>query len=325
MIDQELRQFVEQDLRYQSILDRFQHITFPGHEIAKQLYSFVFHADFEFYSHFIGRFDCQFLKPPETLLEGIAEGFGGHCLEKNPALKYLFEQADFEKVDYVFGGSIRGSNRPFNVTKAESRGICSWASGEALPQTLHCSVVLTVEGQDYLFDPNNGRMGPIITTPEETEMLLRNDDKAYYEMYNGRMYYQRIPHRFHEQILNINKGDEVFGLHMAERLGLMAKNNFDIIVTTIDNGEDALRRWWQSPYLRDVIVVGNDFEFLIGQEEALPGIDTRLALNLAEARTRINEIGLRVDGYPRYLAVRIFSRNWWEMSRLSTWAIPVEE
>ena len=78
-------------------------------------------------------------EPPDLLEinDKISPGLArvvNHCLEKNPALKYLFEQADFEKVDYVFGGSIRGSNRPFNVTKAEQRGICSWASGEALPQ-----------------------------------------------------------------------------------------------------------------------------------------------------------------------------------------------
>ncbi len=45
-------------------------------------------------------------------------------------------------------------------------------------------------------------------------------------MYNGKMYYQRVPHRYHESILSCNKGDDVFGLMMAERLGVMAQRQF---------------------------------------------------------------------------------------------------
>ena len=319
MIAPEVSKYIETDSRFYAIAERFAHVEFPRHEIAKRIYSAVFHADFEFYSHFVGRFDCQYQKPPELFLEGLLEGFGGHCMEKNLALKYLLLEAGFDDVDCVFGGSIRGSHRPFDSRKADEVGIGSWISGYALPQILHCSILLRVMGKEYIFDPNNGRMGPVITTPEETEQLLRDEDKSYYEMYNGKMYYQRVPHRYHEQILQVNQGDDIFGLLMVEGLGVMARANFDIIVTTIDNGEDALRRWSLTPSLRDVIIVGDDFQFLEGQEDSLP-IDRRLALNLQEARRRINEIGKRADGYTRYLAIRIFKRNWWEMSRLSTWA-----
>jgi hypothetical protein len=315
----EIKQYIDGDPRQADIAKRFAHIEFPGHETAKRLYSAVFHADFEFYSHFIGRFECQYQKSPEQVLEGMLEGFGGHCIEKNLTLKYLFQEAGFDDIDYVFGGSIRGSNRPFNSRKADEIGIGSWVSGFALPQILHCSILLRVNGKEYIFDPNNGRMGPIITSAEETLQLLRNEDKAYYEMYNGKMYYQRIPQRYHEPILYVNKGDDVFGLLMAERLGLMARANFDIIVTTIDNSEDAMHRWSLTPYLRDVIIVGDDFRFLDGQHKSLP-FDKRLALLLQEARRRINEIGKDSDGFTRYLAIRIFKHTWWEMSRLSTGA-----
>jgi hypothetical protein len=319
MISAEIADYARNDPRSAAIIKRFGHIEFPGHEQAKLLYAAVFNTDFEFYSHFVGRFDCQFQKSPELFFEGMLEGFGGHCIEKNLALKYLFHEAGFDEVDCVFGGSIRGSNRPFDSRKADEVGIGSWVSGFALPQILHCSIMLKVRGKQYIFDPNNGRMGPIITTAEETEHLLRDHDKAFYEMYNGKMYYQRVPHRYHERVLTVNRGDEVFGLMMAERLGVMARDNFDIIVTTIDNGEDAMYRWNLTPYLRDVVIVGEDFRFLEGQEGTLP-IDQKLALYLQEARRRINEIGKRADGYTRYLAIRIFKKTWWEMSRLSTWA-----
>ena len=318
MIPPEITKYIDGDPRQADIAKRFAHIEFPGHETAKRLYSAVFHADFEFYSHFIGRFDCQYQKSPELVLEGMLKGFGGHCIEKNLTLKHLFQEAGFDDVDCVFGGSIRGSNRPFNSRKADEIGIGSWVSGFALPQILHCAILLRVSGKEYIFDPNNGRMGPIITGAEETLQLLRDEDKAYYEMYNGKMYYQRIPQRYHERVLYANKGDDVFGLLMAERLGVMARANFDIIVTTIDNGEDAMHRWNLTPYLRDVIIVGDDFQFLEGQRELLP-IDQELALLLQGARRRINEIGKNSDGFARYLAIRIFKKTWWEMSRLSTW------
>ena len=319
MIAPEIQKYIDGDPRQADIAKRFAHIEFSGHETAKRLYSAVFHADFEFYSHFIGRFDCQYQKSPEQVLEGMLEGFGGHCIEKNLTLKYLFQEAGFDDIDCVFGGSIRGSNRSFNSRKADEIGIGSWVSGFALPQILHCAILLRVNGKEYIFDPNNGRMGPIITSAEETIQLLRDEDKASYEMYNGKMYYQRIPQRYHERVLYVNKGDDIFGLLMAERLGLMARANFDIIVTTIDNGEDAMHRWSLTPYLRDVVIVGDDFRFLDGQQESLP-IDPKLALLLKEARRRINEISKDSDGFTRYLAIRIFKRSWWDMSRLSTWA-----
>jgi hypothetical protein len=318
MIAPEIKRYIDNDPRQADIAKRFAHIEFPGHETAKRLYSAIFHADFEFYSHFIGRFDCEYQKSPELVLEGLSEGFGGHCIEKNLTLKFLFQEAGFEDVDCIFGGSIRGSNRPFNSSKADEVGIGSWISGFALPQILHCAILLRVNGTEHIFDPNNGRMGPIITSAEETIQLLRDEDKAYYEMYNGRMYYQRIPRRYHEQVLYVNKGDDLFGLLMAERLGVMARDNFDIIVTAIDNGEDAMRRWSLTPQLRDVIIVGDDFLFLEEQQRSLP-IDQKLAQSLREARRRINEIGRRADGCTRYLAIRIFKQTWWEMSRLSTW------
>lgn len=318
MIAPDIKKYIDSDPRQADIAKRFAHIEFPGHETAKRLYSAIFHADFEFYSHFLGRFDCQYQKSPEMVLDGMLEGFGGHCIEKNLALRYLLRESGFDDVDCIFGGSIRGSNRPFDPRKADEIGIGSVVSGFALPQILHCAVLLRVNGNEYIFDPNNGRMGPIITSAEETRQLLRDEDKAYYEMYNGRMYYQRIPQRYQERVLHVNKGDEVFGLLMVERLGVMARANFDIIVTTIDNGEDAMRRWSMTPYLRDVIIVGDDFQFLEGQRESLP-IDEKLALRLREARRRINEIGRKSDGCTRYLAIRIFRHTWWEMSRLSTW------
>ncbi|GEM_PF-2920539 len=316
MIAPEVRNYIDSDPHREETLRRFAHVEFPGHELAKRLYSAVFHADFEFYSHFIGRFDCQYQKSPQQVLEGMLEGFGGHCIEKNLTLKYLFEESGFDDVDCVFGGSVRGSNRPFDPRKADDIGIGSWVSGFALPQILHCAIMLRVDGKEHIFDPNNGRMGPLITSHEETLRLLRDEDKAYYQMYNGKMYYQRIPKRYHERILSANRGDDVFALLMAERLGLMARANFDIMVTTIDNGEDAIHRWSLTPFLRDVIIVGDDFRFLEGQQESLP-IDERLALMLKQARHRINEIGMSSDGLPRYLAIRIFKRTWWEMSRLS--------
>jgi hypothetical protein len=322
MIERELSQLIDNDTRYAALAARFANVTFPGHAEAKRIYSVVFHADFEFYSHFVGRFDCQYQKTPEMVLECIAEGYGGHCIEKNLTLKYLLEQAGFEKVGYVFGGSVKGSHRPFDSEKAEEVGIGSWVSGYALPQTLHCSVLLTVGGKEYIFDPNNGRMGPLITTPRETEQLLRDEHKAHYDMYHGRMYYQRVPHSYHEQILFANRGDDLFGLRMAECLGLLAKDNFDIIVTTIDNATDARQRWHHTPHLREVMIVGDDFGALEKLEAALSGIDTKMALYLQEARQRLNEIGMKEDGYPRYLAVRVFDRTWWEMSRLTT--LPVK-
>jgi hypothetical protein len=319
MIAPEVQKYIDSDPRYETIARRFAHIEFPGHEAAKRLYSAVFHPDFEFYSHFIGRFDCQYQKSPEQVLEGMLEGFGGHCIEKNLTLKYLFQEAGFDNVDCVFGGSIRGSSRPFDPRRAEETGIGSWVSGFALPQILHCAILLRVNDKEYIFDPNNGRMGPIITGAEETVQLLRDEDKAYYQMYHGKMYYQRIPQRYHERIHKANKGDDIFGLHMAERLGLMARANFDIIVTTVDNSEDAMHRWSLTPYLRNVVIVGDDFCFPDGQLESLP-IDHELALMLQETRRRIDEIGKDSDGSTRYLAIRIFERTWWEMSRLSTWA-----
>lgn len=318
MIAPEVKSFIDNDPRQADIARRFAHIEFPGHEIAKRLYSAIFHADFEFYSHFIGRFDCQYQKSPELVLEGLSEGFGGHCIEKNLALRYLLRESGFDDVDCIFGGSIRGSNRPFKSNKADEVGIGSWISGYALPQLLHCAILLRVNDNEYIFDPNNGRMGPIITSAKETIQLLRDEDKANYEMYNGKMYYQRVPQRYHEQVLYANKGDDVFGLLMAERLGVMARDNFDIIVTTIDNGEDAMHRWSLTPQLRDVIIVGDDFLFLEEQQQSLP-IDQKLAQNLREARRRINVIGRKVDSSTRYLAIRIFKQTWWEMSRLSTW------
>lgn len=318
MIAPEIKRYIDNDPRQVDILKRFAHIEFSGHETAKRLYSAIFHADFEFYSHFIGRFDCEYQKPPELVLEGLPEGFGGHCIEKNLALRYLLADSGFDDVVCIFGGSIRGSHRPFDPRKADEVGIGSVVSGFALPQIMHCAVLLRANGNEYILDPNNGRMGPIITSAEETQLLLRDEDKAYYNMYNGRMYYQRIPERYQERVLQVNKGDEFFGLLMVERLGVMARANFDIIVTTIDNGEDAMRRWSLTPYLRDVIIVGDDFRFLDGQRESLP-IDEKLALSLREARRRINEIGKSSDGFTRYLAIRIFKHTWWEMSRLSTW------
>lgn len=315
MISAEVKRHIEDDPNYPAIAERFAHIEFPGHELAKRLYSVVFSADFEFYSHFIGRFNCQYQKSPEQVLEGVLEGFGGHCIEKNLTLKYLFREYGFRDVGCVFGGSIRGSSKPFDSKKAEEVGIGSWVSGFALPQILHCSILLRVDGREYIFDPNNGRMGPIITSHEETIKLLRDDNKAYYQMYNGKMYYQRVPQRYHERILTANTGDDVFGLMMAERLGLMARDNFDIIVTTIDNGEDAMHRWSLTPYLRDVIIVGDDFRFLNGQRHELP-IDEKLAGHLQTVRQRINDIGRKSDGFTRYLAIRIFKKTWWEMSRM---------
>jgi len=187
MIAPKFKKYIDGDPRQADIAKRFAHIEFPGHETAKRLYSAVFHADFEFYSHFIGRFDCQYQKSPELVLEGMLEGFGGHCIEKNLTLKYLFQEAGFDDVDCVFGGSIRGSNRPFDSRKADKIGIGSWVSGFALPQTLHCSILLRVNEREYIFDPNNGRMGPIITSAEESLQLLRDEDRACYEMYNGKM------------------------------------------------------------------------------------------------------------------------------------------
>jgi hypothetical protein len=315
MLAPEFRKYIDDDPHYATIAERFAHVEFPGHELAKRLYSVVFHADFEFYSHFIGRFDCQYQKSPEQVLEGMLEGYGGHCIEKNLTLKHLLAESGFKDVDCVFGGSIRGSNRPFDSKKAEEVGIGSWVSGFALPQILHCSILLRVDGKEFIFDPNNGRMGPIITSHEETIQLLRDESKAYYQMYNGKMYYQRVPQRFHEKVLYANRGDDVFGLMMAERLGLLARDNFDIIVTTIDNGEDAMHRWSLTQHLRDVVIVGDDFQFLEGQRHSLP-IDEKLAFQLQQARRRINEIGKASDGFTRYLAIRIFKKSWWEMSHM---------
>lgn len=316
MLISEIRRRVDEDPRYAELDRRLRHIKFPSAELAKRLYAFVFLSDFEFYSHFLGRFDCRYQKPAELMVEMIGEGFGGNCNEKNIALRYLLEQAGFEQLDFVFGGSIRGSDKPFSEKKADERGICCWPSGYALPQTLHCSVVMTVEGKPYLCDPNNGRMGPIIMTPDVTEAVLRNEHKGYYQMYNGKMWYQRVPQRFHEWILNVNQGDDVFGMRMAERLGLLARDNFDVILTTLDNRKEALDRWETTPQLKDILIASEQSRLLDGDYEVLPALDRRTALHLRQALTRLNEIGKAVDGYPRYLAFRIFKHTWWEMGRL---------
>jgi len=319
VLDEQLKQLFAADSMYNCVAARFPHVEFADHVLAKRIYSAVFHSDFEFFSHFLGQIDCRYQRTPEVFIKGLAQGYGGTCFEKNLALKYLFQRAGFMDVDFVFGGSIKGSQKPFDETKAEEIGIHSWVSGEALPQTLHCATVLRVGGDEYIFDPNNGRMGPIVTSADETAAMLRDNDKAYYEMYNGKMYYQRIPTKYHDKILHINQGDDLFGLKMAMMLGVLVRDNYDILATTMRDELEAVDRWSSIAHFSRVKIISLSDDFRERAEEAEIFIEERTLRHLQKALLRINEIALDVDGEPRFFAIRVFDYTWHQMSRLSTW------
>lgn len=198
---------------------------------AQWLYELVYAARFELVSHFIFGPFSSYMKGGEEFLEGLAQGMGGVCLERVMGLELLLRSFEIGECSYAMGGSLPGARNPIDAE--EVRG--SLATPDRMKHSKHAhhaAVIVRMQGEEWLLDPNAGRFGKIFLSPSVTRAMLEAapERKFGMEASFGQMFYHRVPADLFEAMIAANRADAMNALGLICLVGLIVGPDFDLFL-----------------------------------------------------------------------------------------------
>lgn len=198
---------------------------------AQWLYELISAARFELVSHFLFGPFSHFMKSGEEFLDGLEVGMGGVCLERVMGLSLLLSAFEIGECSYVMGGSLPGVHLPLDVDEVSG----SLATPDRMRHSKyahHAAVVVTMNGEEWLLDPNAGRLGKIFLNPSLTRTMLEADPDRKFGMQAsfGHMFYHRVPRELFEAMVAANRADRMNALGLICLVGLIVGPQFDLFL-----------------------------------------------------------------------------------------------
>lgn len=215
----------------------------PLVERAQWLYELVFAARFELVSHFLFGPFSAYMKSGEEFLEGMARGMGGVCLERVMGLQLLFAAFEIGDCAYAMGGSLPGVHRPLDVDEVR-RSLATPDRMSHSKHAHHAALIVTMNGEEWLLDPNAGRFGKIFLPPSLTRAMLETDPDRKFGMQAsfGQMFYHRVPADLFEAMVAANRADCRNALGLICLVGLIVGKHFDLFLIPESDLEQRLTK-----------------------------------------------------------------------------------